>query len=203
MIWSFVRWILIALGTFSAYYMVSFEIKYNGITTKFFKEYLHPELHKNSLSIYMKMLNTLLDTKDMAAANIRKVKVQDSVSNADLEESMSSIAIETGLREVGSMALSEQVEAQLGKKQRLLKIYQYCSPIAAMTMADYSDAFSAYLPCRIALIEAHDGTRWLYTLDMDFIIYGGKPLPTDLYKLATGIKKSIYAIQDRAAEGDF
>jgi hypothetical protein len=52
-------------------------------------------------------------------------------------------------------------------------IYQYCKPTTAMVMVDHSDAFSAYLPCRIALIEDQKGEKWLYSLNMDMMIYGG------------------------------
>jgi len=44
-------------------------------------------------------------------------------------------------------------------------------------MVEHSDAFSAYLPCRLALIEDKQGQRWIYTLDMNAMIYGGAPLP--------------------------
>ncbi len=72
-----------------------------------------------------------------------------------------------------------------------------------MTMVDHSDAFSAYLPCRIALIEDKTGQRWLYTLNMDMMIYGGSPLPPDLHEKALEVKRIITAIQDGGAEGDF
>jgi len=202
-LWFFVKWVLIFIGAFSAYYLVVFEYKYDGLTTKIVKEYANPVLHEKSFPLYMKMANTLLDTGDITMASIRKVKVEEDVTNEDVEEAMSSVATEMGIREVGMLPLSEMVELQLGVKQRFLKIYQYCSPATAMVMIDHSDAFSAYLPCRIALIEDKKGDRWLYTLDMDFMIYGGKPLSPKLHKLALGVKKTIYTIQDRAAEGDF
>lgn len=202
-LWFFIKWILIIIGGFSAFYLAVFEFKYDGLTTKIAKEYIAPTLHEKSFPLYMKMANTLLETGDITMASIRKVKVEDDVTNEDVEEAMSSIATEMGIREVGTLPLSEQVELQLGEKQRFLKIYQYCSPTTAMKMVDYSDAFSAYLPCRIALIEDKKGDRWLYTLDMDVMIYGGKPLPKKLHTLALEVQKTIYAIQDRAAEGDF
>ena len=72
-----------------------------------------------------------------------------------------------------------------------------------MTMVDHSDAFSAYLPCRIALIEDKDGKKWLYSLNMDMMIYGGAPLPADLYELALQVKDTITSIQKGGAAGDF
>jgi uncharacterized protein (DUF302 family) len=202
-LWFIVKWILIVIGGFSAFYLTIFEFKYDGLTTKIVKEYVNPTLHEKSFPTYMKMANTLLDTGDITMASIRKVKVQDDVTNEDVEEAMSSVATEMGIREVGMLPLSEMVELQLGTKQRFLKIYQYCSPTTAMQMVAHSDAFSAYLPCRVALIEDKNGDRWLYTLDMDLMIYGSTPLPAELNELALGVQKTIYAIQDRAAEGDF
>ena len=116
---------------------------------------------------------------------------------------MESIATAESIRSVGMLPLSEMVELQTGEKQRFLKIFQYCSPRTAMIMVDHSDAFSAYLPCRIALIEDKSGQRWLYTLDMDFMIYGGAPLPPELLKKALEVKRVISAIQKGGAKGDF
>ncbi len=87
--------------------------------------------------------------------------------------------------------------------QRFLKIYQYCNPQTAMKMVDYSDAFAAYLPCRIAMVEDKQGKYHLYSLDMDMMIYGGKTLPPDLHTEAVKVQEIITDIMKRAAEGDF
>ena len=104
---------------------------------------------------------------------------------------------------VSPIEISKEVEAKTGTKQRLLTIYQYCNPMTAMKMLDYSDAFSAYLPCRIAMIEDKKGKVWLYALDMDMMIYGGKTLPDDLFKEATKVKDVILKIMEGGASGEF
>ena len=47
-------------------------------------------------------------------------------------------------------------------------------------MIGHSEAFSAYLPCRISLLEDREGKLWLYSLDMDMdmdmMIKGGQDL---------------------------
>ncbi len=197
-----IKWVLIALGAFTAYYMVMFQVQY-GFTSKFIGEYISPTLHEKSMDVYMDMATTLLDTGDIAMATIVRDKVADDISIEDVEEAMSSIATDLQIKEVGMLPLSKQVELQLGEKQRFLKIYQYCKPTTAMTMVDHSDAFSAYLPCRIALIEDKDGKKWLYSLNMDMMIYGGAPLPADLYELALQVKDTITSIQKGGAAGDF
>ncbi len=211
---SVIKNILIIIGAIATYYMVSLQVQY-GVTSKVISEMISPELHPNAMEkVYMPMANRLLDTKDIAMASVVKVPVADDVSNGDVEEAMTSIATELGIRDVGKLPLSEQVELQTNpagmtssdpefKRQRFLKIYQYCSPRTAMEMVDYSDAFSAYLPCRIALIEDKQGKRWLYTLDMNFMIYGGAPLPPELLEKALKVQEVMNAIQNGGAEGDF
>jgi uncharacterized protein (DUF302 family) len=190
---------LLLMGLSFTFLLGYLQINYSLVTKMIFA----PALHEKAPDLYLKMAVTLFETGDITMASIRRVKVEKDVPNEDVEEAMESIATAEGIRSVGMLPLSEMVKLQTGKDQRFLKIYQYCSPRTAMTMVEHSDAFSAYLPCRVALIEAKDGTRWLYTLDMDFMIYGGAPLPAELYKKALQVKKTIYAIQDGGAAGDF
>lgn len=200
---KFIKWILIIIGAITVYYMASLQWQY-GVTSKVISEMISPTLHPDSMAkVYMPMTNKLLDTGDITMASIVRVKVANDVSNQDVEEAMESIAAAESIRSVGMLPLSEMVKLQTGKEQRFLKIYQYCSPRTAMIMVDHSDAFSAYLPCRIALIEDKNKQRWLYTLDMDFMIYGGAPLPPALLAKAIEVKRVITAIQNGGAEGDF
>ena len=200
---SLIKWILITIGAISTYYMTSLQIQY-GVTSKVISEMISPTLHPDAMEkVYMPMTNTLLDTGDITMASIVRVKVADDVSNEDVEEAMESIATAEGIRSVGMLPLSEMVELQTGEKQRFLKIYQYCSPRTAMVMVDHSDAFSAYLPCRLALIQDKEGQRWLYTLDMNAMIYGGAPLPDYLLEKAIEVQRVITDLQVGGAEGDF
>ena len=198
-----IKWVLIIIGAIAVYYGVSLQAQY-GVTSKVISEMVSPKLHPDSMAkVYMPMTNTLLDTGDITMASIVRVPVADDVSNSDVEEAMESIATAEGIRSVGMLPLSDMVELQTGEKQRFLKIYQYCSPRTAMTMIDHSDAFSAYLPCRLALIEDQEGKRWIYTLDMNAMIYGGAPLPDYLLEKALEVQRVITAIQDGGAEGVF
>ena len=200
---NLVKWVLIIIGAIAVYYGVSLQAKY-GVTSKVISEMVSPKLHPLSMEkVYMPMTNTLLDTGDITEASIVKIKIAKDVTNEDVEEAMESIATAEGIRSVGMLPLSEMVELQTGEKQRFLKIYQYCAPRTAMTMVQHSDAFSAYLPCRLALIEdqkhfdtnGKEGDRWLYTLDMNAMIYGGSPLPDYLLEKALNVQRTITAIQ--------
>ncbi len=201
---NIVKWVLIIIGAIAVYYGTTLHMKYDGVTGKIISEMISPTLHPESMEkVYMPMTNTLLDTGDITMASIVRVKVADDVTNEDVEEAMESIATAEGIRSVGMLPLSEMVELQTGEKQRFLKIYQYCAPRTAMTMIEHSDAFSAYLPCRLALIEDKKGQRWLYTLDMNAMIYGGVELPEYLLEKALDVQRVITRIQNGGAEGDF
>lgn len=153
--------------------------------------------------VYMDMAKSLLASGNAAEATIWKVPVEDGLSVGDVEDTMRFVANEHNIKNVGELPLSAQVEAMTGEQQRFLKIYMFCNPLTAAQMVDYSDAFSAYLPCRISLIEDSDGKLWLYTLNMDMMIHGGKTLPDDLKAEANAVKDTILDIMNRAASGEF
>ena len=154
-------------------------------------------------NVYVDMTKSLLASGNGAEATVWKVPVEEGVSAEDVEEAMRSVANEHNFKNVGELPLSEQVALMTGKDQRFWKIYMFCDPLTAAKMVDYSDAFSAYLPCRIALVEDKTGQLWLYTLNMDMMIHGGKELPAELYEEATRVKEIILAIMNRGAAGDF
>ena len=154
-------------------------------------------------NVYVDMTKSLLATGNGAEATVWKVPVEEGVSAEDVEDAMRSVANEHNFKNVGELPLSDQVALMTGKDQRFWKIYMFCDPLTAAKMVDYSDAFSAYLPCRIALVEDKTGQLWLYTLNMDMMIHGGKELPAELYEEATRVKEIILAIMNRGAAGDF
>jgi uncharacterized protein (DUF302 family) len=131
------------------------------------------------------------------------VPLEEGVSWEDAEEAMASVANELNLKGVGELPLSDQVKSMTGKDQRFLKIYQFCDPLVAVQMVDHSEAFSAYLPCRISMVEDKQGKFALYALNMDMMIYGGRTLPDELNKSALDVKEKIQTIMKRASEGDF
>lgn len=158
---------------------------------------------KKAPEVYLDMAKTLIETGNAAEATVWKVPVEDGLSWEDVDESMLSVANELNIKNVGELPLSKQVEAMTGKEQRLLKIYMFCNPLTANEMFGYSAAFSAYLPCRISLIEDTKGKLWLYTLNMDMMIHGGKKLPDELKQDTIHVKEVMLEIMSRGAAGDF
>ena len=154
-------------------------------------------------STYMGMWQKLKETGNSADATVWIVPLEEGVSPEDAEEAMKIVANDLNIMSVGEQPLSEQVELQTGEDQRFLKIFQYCDPATAMKMVEHTDAFAAYLPCRIAMVEGKDGQYRLYSLNMDLMIHGGAELPAELKKEALRIKETMQKIMSSGAAGDF
>ncbi len=161
------------------------------------------DLDPGAKDVYLKLWTGLKRSGNSAEATVWRFPLAEDVSWQDAEESMRSVANELNIKNVGELPLSEQVELMVGEKQRFLKIYQFCNPITAMQMVNHNTAYSAYLPCRIALVEEDDKSYSLLALDMDMMISGGKTLPPELLKEAQRVRSVILEIMERAAEGDF
>jgi len=143
------------------------------------------------------------ESGNSADASIWKFPLEEGISWEDAEEAMASVANEHNIKNVGELPLSEQVKIMTGEEQRFLKIYQYCDPLIAKQMVDHSDAFAAFLPCRISMVEDKDGKFWLYALNMDMMIEGGRTLPEPLLSQASKVREVILDIMKKGAAGDF
>lgn len=153
--------------------------------------------------VYWNMAKRLAASGNAAEATVWKRKVDDGLSFDDVDQSIQSVAQADNIKDVGALPLGDQVAAMQGKPWRKLKLYLYCNPLTAAKMVDYSEAYSAYLPCRVALVEDKQGALWLYSLDMDMMIHGGKPLPPDLRQEAEHVRTVILDIMEKASHGEF
>ena len=156
-----------------------------------------------SAEVYINRAKTLIETGNAAEATVWMVPVEEGLSWEEVEDTMRFVANEHNIKNVGELPLSEQVQLMTGEEQRFLKIYMFCNPLTAANMFEYSVAFSAYLPCRISLIEDTDGKLWIYTLNMDMMIHGGTPLPEELRAEAIQVKEIMLDIMNRGASGEF
>lgn len=160
-------------------------------------------LDSRAFGTYKIMATKLLETGSIAEATVWKVPVDDGLTFEEVDESIKSIAIEQNIKDVGQLPLSTQVEAMLGETWRKVKIYLYCNPLTAAKMMDFDDAYAAYMPCRVTLVEDKTGRLWIYSLDMDMMLFGGRPLPPELMEEATRVKDAILAVLERGAKGEF
>lgn len=153
--------------------------------------------------VYLELAKNILKSKNAAEATVWKMAVQDGISAEDVEQTMKMVANERNISHVGELPLYKDVEAKSGKPYRVVKIFMFCNSLTAAQMLDYSDAFSAYLPCRVTLVQDKSGKLWLYSLNMDLMIHGGTPLPPELKAESLRVKETILAIMQRGAKGEF
>jgi uncharacterized protein (DUF302 family) len=152
---------------------------------------------------YLQMARDVLEKGSAVEATAWKVPLEEGVTAEDAELAMKTVANELNISNVGELPLSKDVAAKSGKPYRFVKIFMFCNSLTAAQMMDYSDAYSAYLPCRVTLLEDKQGKYWIYSLNMDLMIHGGKPLPPALKKEALKVKGIIQEIMQRGAAGDF
>ena len=191
-------WNLLALIGLAAIAAVAYgAVTFGPMVSQFSK------LDPQAMATYKGMATKLLETGSVAEATVWKAEVAEGLTFEQVDESIQSIAVENNIKDVGALPLSNQVEAMQGKPWRKVKIYLYCNPLTAARMMDFDDAYAAYLPCRITLVEDKTGKLWIYSLNMDMMLHGGMPLSDELKDEAEGVKNAIQDVMKRAAEGDF
>lgn len=161
------------------------------------------DLDPQARNVYREMLQRLADSGSAAEATVWKVPVAQGLTPEDVETAMKSAAVERNIKDVGELPLYKQIEATTGKPYRFIKIYMFCNAMTAARMIEHDLAYSAYLPCRVTLLQDKENKLWLYTLNMDFMIHGGKPLPPALFEEAVQVRETMLAIMNRGASGAF
>ncbi|MBF0130814.1 MAG: DUF302 domain-containing protein, partial [Alphaproteobacteria bacterium] len=152
---------------------------------------------------YTAFAKTLLETKDPANAMVLAVPVKDGISVADVKESMKSLANARNFLFVGEAPFYKQVEAITEKPYRHVAFMSFCDARVGKMMADYNNVYTAFMPCRISVVEDQKGKLWLFTMRLDMMIFGGKPLPPELRKEAIRVWGVIQEVMNGAANGDF
>ncbi|MEW6446007.1 MAG: DUF302 domain-containing protein [Pseudomonadota bacterium] len=163
------------------------------------KDNLDPQAMDTYMDLYD---NFVASGGDLGAATVWRMEVKKGVTPDDIAESLKSASLGTGLLDVGQMPLSKEIEARTGQKQRYLHIYQFCNPITARKATDFSPYFSAYLPCRISVVEDEQGKLWLYSLNMDMFVHGGREMPEPFKTDAKHVRDTIWKMMKAAANGD-
>ena len=162
-------------------------------------------LDAKAMPAYMAMFDKVLATGNSAEAMIKKVKIEDAVSTEELVENFKEIALGANFKVVGDQTMSKHGVDAKGNKTKLIRFVSFCSPQIAKIFINFSAAYSAFMPCRIAIIEMDDGSRWMYTMSMDLMLFGGKTLPPEMLEKANHVKDTMYLMMDEAGkeDGDF
>ena len=160
------------------------------------------KLDPKAMGAYMNMFDKVLTTGRATDAMVRKVKIDPDVSTEEVIESMKSIATDANMLQVGDSRMSDE-SIKDGKGNRYIRILHYCSPSIAKQFIDYSLAFGAFMPCRILIVEDENGDRWLITMAMELMLFGGHTLPPEMMKKAEHVRETMYNMMDLGAKGDF
>ena len=160
-------------------------------------------LHPDAMGHYMDMFKKVLETGSSADAMIRKVRINDDVTTEEAIDNMRDIATDNNFLVVGDAKMSINSSIKTGGK-RYIRILSFCAPSVAEQFIGYSEAFGAFMPCRILIVEDDEGNRWLYTMSMELMLYGGKPLPDNMMEMALRVRGLMYGMMDAAAtDGDY
>ena len=160
------------------------------------------KLDPKAMNAYMNMFGAVLTTGRATDAMTRRVKINPDVSTEDVVESMKSIATDANMVQVGDSRMANEYDHN-GKRQRYIRILHYCSPSIAKQFIDYSLSFGAFMPCRILIVEDENGDRWLITMAMELMLFGGHTLPPEMMEKAEHVRDTMYKMMDLGAEGDF
>ncbi len=161
-------------------------------------------LHPDAMGHYMGMFKRVLDSGSSAEAMVRRVKINDDVSTEDALDIMREIATDNNFLVVGDAKMSIKSSIKDPDGKRYIRILSFCAPSIAEQFIGYNEGFGAFMPCRILIVEDDEGNRWLHTMAMELMLYGGAPLPDDMLKMALRVRGLMYGMMDAAAtDGEY
>ncbi|MFW5723093.1 MAG: DUF302 domain-containing protein [Halochromatium sp.] len=153
--------------------------------------------------VYSGFVAKLLDTGDPGGAMMWAVPVEEGLGTDEVIDSLKSLATTNNLLFVGESPFYQQVEAVTGEDYRYVNFLSFCDAQVGKMMLEYRNHYSGFMPCRIALVEDRDGRLWLYSMNLDFMIHGGRELPADLKQAAIDVRDTLRSIMQGAAVGEF
>jgi len=165
------------------------------------------KLDPQAIPEYMKMFDKVLATGDPAKGMVRKVKMKIPEGMTKEEAFENALEIADAIADEHGLAMVDSKTMPRGGKLfrdggLLTHIRSYCSPTIADKFLNYSKEFVAFMPCRIAFVEDPNGDIYIYTMGMELLIHGGKPLTPELLALANEVRDGMYLMMDKAAEGE-
>lgn len=161
------------------------------------------EFDPGFMATYGEFASKLLESGDPGVSMMWAVQVQEGLSPEEVIDSMKSIATSQNFLFVGESPFYKQIQAITGEDYRYVNFLSFCDAQVGKRMLEYRDQYSGFMPCRIALVEGKDGRLWLYSMNLDIMIHGGKQLPEGLKADATRVRDTIRRIMDGAAAGEF
>ena len=153
--------------------------------------------------VYGQLAQRLLETGDPGVAMMWAVEVDEGLTPEDVIESLKSLATSRNFLFVGESPFYKQIKAITGEDYRYVNFLSFCDAKVGKIMLEYRDQYSGFMPCRIALVENKQGRLWLYSMNLELMIHGGKALPPEMKESAQRVSKTIQEIMEGAAKGEF
>lgn len=153
--------------------------------------------------VYGELAERLLETGDPGVAMMWAVEVEEGLTPEEVIESLKSLATSRNFLFVGESPFYKQIKAITGEDYRYVNFLSFCDAQVGKIMLEYRDQYSGFMPCRIALVENKQGRLWLYSLNLELMIHGGKALPPELKESAQRVSQTIQEIMQGAAKGEF
>lgn len=161
------------------------------------------EFDSEFLTVYTDLGTKLLETGDPGVSMMWAVPVEDGLSAEEVIDSLKSLATSRSFLFVGESPFYKQIKAITGEDYRYVNFLSFCDANVGKMMLEYRDQYSGFMPCRIAIVEDNKGKLWLYSMNLNLMIHGGKTLPPELKENAMRIRDTIQEIMQGAAKGEF
>jgi uncharacterized protein (DUF302 family) len=164
---------------------------------------LPSQLDPKAMDIYKAFAQKFIKNQDPGEAMVWSFSVDEGLTVEEVKDSLKSLATDRDFLFVGESPFYKQVESVTKKPYRHVSFMSFCDVLVGVQMADYNNAYTAFMPCRISIVEDKEGKLWLYSMNLDFMIHGGKELPPKLKADAIKVRDTILAIMEGASHGDF
>ena len=191
---KFIRSILALIGLTT---LIAVAVAYVQFAPKF------AEMDPGFTAVYSEFAGRLLETGDPGVAMMWAVQVDEGLEADDVIESLKSLATSRSFLFVGESPFYKQIKAITGEDYRYVNFLSFCDANVGKLMLEYRDQYSGFMPCRIAIVEDKNGRLWLYSMNLDLMIHGGKELPDNLKSAALRVRNTIKEIMQGAAAGEF
>ncbi len=156
-----------------------------------------------AVEVYTELAQEIVTTGDPGSSMMWSVQVEEDISAEDVVDSLKSLAVSRNMFFVGESPFYKQIKAITGEDYRYVNFLSFCDARTGKKMLEYRNALAGFMPCRIALVEHADGRLWLYSMNLDLMIYGGTKLPADLRDDALRVSNTLQEMMQMAAAGEF
>lgn len=128
---------------------------------------------------------------------IFKKQIIEEAEMNDAIESMLMRANDLNVKNVARINLTDKYKALGLPNIRHTEIFQFCDAPTSKKLLDHDVRYIAYMPCRIALVEDHEGNGWLVMMKLDNL------MPSHLHGQPIELYDKLKNILEAGANWDF